>query len=597
MESIGRYQIKRELGRGAMGVVYLAEDPAIGRSVAIKTINLDNLSESGQEQMLRDRLMREARSAGILSHPGIVTVYDIQHSGNLACIVMEFVEGVTLYDRMTNGDLKPDEVLSIMEQTAAAMDYAHSKGVLHRDIKPANLMFTTTGQVKVADFGVARLSSQKTATSGMVLGTPAYMAPEQIANKALGPYTDQFSLAVMAFELLTGQKPFNGDSISGLLYCIVFEHPLSVRSLNPTLPEAVEVVLRKALAKDPAERYPNCSEFVRVLKSACETRKTWKPVRTIRGSQLALPADLAAVGGTMAAWGSESETAANPAPVESVVPMPVAPPTAAVTPVAPPPATVAPATSSSEAKTVQPPKSAPPPPDPTPIPAPPVSRVSTPPVEAEQSKPDTKKIAIAFAASFVLIIGGYFAWQASRPAEVAPDVAANPPVVESQQPQQKDAPKKQEQAQTVAPVAATPAAAKSTPSAPQVFPVSMQSQPPKATVSVKEQQCVTPCQLDLPPGEYYVKADLEGYKTAFQRLQVPATLELHIQLQKPMGTLVVQGPAGAIIYVNGKAWKDKAPARIALEQGSYTIGLEYADGQKVPDTKIEMTEGKIITLN
>jgi serine/threonine protein kinase len=416
MESIGRYQIIRELGRGAMGVVYLAQDPAIGRSVAIKTINLDNLSEPGQEQMLRDRLMREARSAGILSHPGIVTVYDIQQSGNLACIVMEFVEGVTLYDRMIRGELKPDEALSIMEQSAAAIDYAHSKGVLHRDIKPANLMFTSLGQVKVADFGVARLSSQKTATSGMVLGTPSYMAPEQISNKALGPATDQFSLAVMAFELLTGQKPFDGDSISGLLYCIVFQEPVSVRSLNSTLPEAVEAVLNKALSKEPADRYPNCSAFARALKAACDTRKTWKPVRTVRGSQLAVPADLAAAGGTMAAWGSESETPVKPSaqtppvvqPSTSVIPTPVSLP--------------APVDKKSESELA--PKAVVAAPAPKALPAKPV--VTDPP-PSDSKKSDSKKIAIAFAASFVVILAVYMIWQATRPAEVAPNVAAEVP--------------------------------------------------------------------------------------------------------------------------------------------------------------------------
>jgi serine/threonine-protein kinase len=576
-----------------MGVVYLGEDPAIGRQVAIKTINLDNLSEPGQEQMLRDRLMREARSAGILSHPGIVTVYDIQQSGNLACIVMEFVEGTTLHDRMTAGDMKPDEVLSIMEQTAAAMDYAHSKGVLHRDIKPANLMFTTTGQVKVADFGVARLSSQKTATSGMVLGTPAYMAPEQVSNKALGPYTDQFSLAVMAFELLTGQKPFNGDSISGLLYCIVFELPVSVRSLNPTLPEAVEVVLRKALAKDPAERYPTCSEFVRVLKSACETRKTWKPVRTVRGTQLSVPADLANFGATMGAWGSEAATSPN-APLESVVPIPTQSPTVStpaptfVPPSAPPPPaqqTVPPAM-----KTNGPPVA-------TPSPLPPVSQSIAAPVEGEKPKSDTKKIVMAFAASFVVIAGGYVIYQATRPAETAPDVASTPPSVAAPQSPAAKAPAAKAAEHNTVPAAALPSEVKSAPAAAKTFPISIQSQPPKATVTAKEQTCVTPCELELPPGEYYVKAELEGFKTAFQRLQVPASMELHIAMQKPIGTLEVRGPAGATIYVNGKAWKDKAPARFPLEQGSYAIVLEYADGTKVPETKIEMTEGKIITLN
>ncbi|MBI3680750.1 MAG: serine/threonine protein kinase [Acidobacteria bacterium] len=234
--NLGRFRILRELGRGAMGVVYLAEDPAIGRFVAVKMINLEALSEPGEARLLRDRLVREARSAGILSHPSIVTIYDIHSTEAGSSIVMEFVEGVTLFDKMHRGRLEKREALSILAQTAAALDYAHSKGVLHRDIKPANLMVNSAGLVKITDFGVARLISQKTATSNMVLGTPCYMSPEQIANKPIGPATDQFALAVVAFELLSGSKPFAADSVSSLLYNIVYQAPASICQLNPALP-------------------------------------------------------------------------------------------------------------------------------------------------------------------------------------------------------------------------------------------------------------------------------------------------------------------------------------------------------------------------
>jgi serine/threonine protein kinase len=317
LQNIGRYKVVRELGRGAMGVVYLAEDPAIGRPVAIKTINLDNLSEDGQEQQLRDRLIREARSAGILSHPGIVTIYDIQHFDHTTAIVMEYVEGVTLLDRMLKSDLAPGEVLGILEQTAAALDYAHSRGVLHRDIKPANLMFSPEGLVKITDFGVAKIGSQKTATSGMVMGTPSYMAPEQISNKQVGPTTDQFSLGVLAFELIAGQKPFAAESISGLLYNIVFQDPISVRTLNPTLPAAAETVLRKALAKDAGGRYASCTEFIKVLKTACETKKAWKPVRTMRGSPVPVEADSDAGSGFGSSGIAGWEACSPPAPQQA----------------------------------------------------------------------------------------------------------------------------------------------------------------------------------------------------------------------------------------------------------------------------------------
>jgi hypothetical protein len=308
MESIGRYRVVRELGRGAMGVVYLAEDPAIGRPVAIKTINLDNFSEPHEIQTLQDRLFREARSAGILSHPGIVTIYDVQHLGHTASIVMEFVEGVTIFEKMNQGALEPGDVLSMLEQTAAAMDYAHSKGVLHRDIKPA--------------------------------ATPA-------------------------------------------------------------------PVVRKPAAKSP---------------------------QTI--------------------------------PARKAVPAPI-----------------------------------------------------------PRSRPST------------------------------------------------------------------------TPSEPEVVPIEIRTDPPGAKVSAKGESCVTPCSLDLPSGAYYLTASLEGYKDTHRLIRVPDQLDISIQLDRPMGLVAVHGHAGSTIYLNGQAWKDKAPARLSLAAGSYTIYLESPDGLRTPTQTLEITENKIIDIH
>ncbi len=538
MQTIGRYQIKRELGRGAMGVVYLAEDPAIGRLAAIKTINLDNLSEDGQEQQLRERLIREARSAGILSHPGIVTIYDIQHYDHTTAIVMEFVEGVTLLDRMIKSDLAPGEVIHILEQTAAALDYAHSRGVLHRDIKPANLMFSPDGLVKIADFGVARLNSQKTATSGMVMGTPSYMAPEQISSKPLGPATDQFSLAVLAFELIAGQKPFAAESISGLLYNIVFQDPLSVRALNPTLPAAAETVLRKALAKEPGDRYPTCTEFIKVLKSACETRKEWKPVRTMRGSSLAVPVEaVAAVGAEMPRWGEPKPVEASHAPVAAPAAVPVA-----------------------------------------------VVRKD-------------RTIPAAFGIGFAVILTGFLTWQLTQPEPKAepkpvPPAAAVSPPPAAATPPATAAPKVVEAAK---PTGAKPNA--TAPAEPDLIPVEFSSEPVRASVSVQDRKCVTPCTLDLPRGEHYVRADLEGYKPDIRRIRVPEQLEFSFTLKKPTGGIEVRGPAGAGIYVNGQVWKDKAPTRLTLPVGSYRIQLEFVNGSRDSEEQIELTEGKLVVIN
>lgn len=268
---IGRYQVRKELGRGAMGVVYLAQDPAIGRSVAVKTINFNAVSDSAEEKMLMERLIKEARSAGGLQHPNIVTIYDIGQTNSSAYIVMEFVEGETLLDRMNQGGLDPQETFQILEKAAAGLDYAHEKGVLHRDVKPANIMIDSSGKLKIMDFGVARITSQHTIKQSMVLGTPSYMAPEQISNKPLSGAGDQFSLAVIAYEMLAGQRPFAADSISALLFNIVYVDPRTLRECNPELPDTVEPVIRRALSKNAADRFPTCSDFVAALRGAFQT--------------------------------------------------------------------------------------------------------------------------------------------------------------------------------------------------------------------------------------------------------------------------------------------------------------------------------------
>src|SRR5689334_22506330 len=199
MDQIGRYKIVSEVGRGAMGVVYRAQDPAIGRIVAIKMIRLGDLADSSEHAKLRDRLMREAQSAGILSHPGIVTIYDVGEQEGLAYISMEFVDGPTL-ERMAVDD-PPDGplVLDSLGQTAAALDYAHKRGIVHRDIKPANIMIHERTVAKVTDFGVARIQSHQMTQAGSMVGTPNYMSPEQIQGQPVNGRSDQFSLAVITY--------------------------------------------------------------------------------------------------------------------------------------------------------------------------------------------------------------------------------------------------------------------------------------------------------------------------------------------------------------------------------------------------------------
>src|SRR3984957_10028167 len=223
-QRIGRYLVTGELGRGAMGIVYEAVDPLIGRKVAVKVIHLQAFADAGEAQFLRDRLFREARSAGALSHPGIVVVFDVGQEGDLAFIAMERVEGVSLYQVLASGrKIQRTEAFDILRQAAAALDYAHRNGVVHRDIKPANIMLDKGVTVKVADFGIAKITSTEHHTvTGMVMGTPSYMSPEQIEALPADGRSDQFSLAVVAYELLTGRRPFQSDSLATLAHMIVF---------------------------------------------------------------------------------------------------------------------------------------------------------------------------------------------------------------------------------------------------------------------------------------------------------------------------------------------------------------------------------------
>ncbi len=271
MERIGRYEILDELGRGAMGVVYRARDTKIGREVAIKTIRLSDKVDPNEVTALRERLFREAQSAGRLSHPGIVTIYDIEEEDDLAYISMELVDGRTLDALISSGEAgELSFVARVVRLAAAALDYAHSRDIVHRDIKPANLMITPDARVKITDFGIARISSSQLTQTGTVMGTPSYMSPEQVKGDPLDGRSDQFSLAVIAYEMLTGQKPFAGENLTSVMFKIVSETPLEPSALNPRIPTPVQESLLKALSKNPSDRYPACAAFAAALTSQIE---------------------------------------------------------------------------------------------------------------------------------------------------------------------------------------------------------------------------------------------------------------------------------------------------------------------------------------
>ena len=281
MERIGRYEIISELGRGAMGIVYKAHDPRIGRDVAIKTIRLADQGTPDETQALRDRLFREAQSAGRLSHPGIVTIYDIDEEGGLAYISMEFVEGRTLEMLMGEGRARDTAFLArFIEQTAAALDYAHASQIVHRDVKPANMMITPQGGVKVTDFGIARIASSKLTQTGTVMGTPSYMSPEQVRGEAVDGRSDQFSLAVIAYELLTGQKPFSGDNLTAVIFKIVSGDPVPLRQIDETVPSGLEEVVLRGLRKTSDDRFESCKAFADAFLAHCAGWSNASPATT-----------------------------------------------------------------------------------------------------------------------------------------------------------------------------------------------------------------------------------------------------------------------------------------------------------------------------
>ncbi|MER3473499.1 MAG: hypothetical protein C4335_05580 [Armatimonadota bacterium] len=266
---IGKYRIVRQLGVGGMAHVYEAQDELIGRTVALKVLVLPSIiSESERLDMVR-RFEREARSAGKLAHPNIVTIYEVGSANGLHYIAMEFMHGKTAREVLNEeGRVPPDRVLSIVKQVASALDYAHAREVVHRDVKPDNIALLEDGIVKLTDFGIARLANDLVRTqAGIMVGSPAYMSPEQIVGGEVDGRSDVFSLGVTTYELLTGSKPFEASTITAVMHKIIYDPPAPAEELSPT----VERVLRKAMEKDPAKRYQSARAFAEDLGLAMLT--------------------------------------------------------------------------------------------------------------------------------------------------------------------------------------------------------------------------------------------------------------------------------------------------------------------------------------
>jgi len=267
--TIGRYRLEKEIGRGAMGQVYLGFDPRISRRVAIKTLSYDNFKEKDRDD-IRTRFFREAEAAGRLSHPSIVSVFDVGEEGSLAFIAMDFVEGKALNNFVSPDNLLPAfEVYRIICDVAVALEYAHENNIVHRDIKPGNIIYNPSPyQVKVTDFGIARLVDDSKTSTGEILGSPLYMAPEQLKGKKVNRAADIFSLGVTFYQLLTGRLPYEGDNLAALTYEIIHGRHKAARSVNKDLPASASRITNQALQKDATDRYETAVEMAMVLKKA-----------------------------------------------------------------------------------------------------------------------------------------------------------------------------------------------------------------------------------------------------------------------------------------------------------------------------------------
>ena len=329
MTKLGRYEVLNELGKGAMGVVYLAKDPVIGRLVAVKTIRTSQGDDDDSESReFRERFVREAQTAGILSHPNIVTIHDIGEDteSRTSFIAMEYIEGRNLKSLLADKKKFPwDEIADLIAQIGEALDYAHRKGIIHRDIKPANIILTTDGKVKITDFGIAKVASSNLTTTGQFLGTPNYMSPEQVSGAPVDGRSDIFSLGVVLYELLTNRKPFQGDNLTAISYKIVHEDFTPPADLAHDVPQDFNPIVARAMAKDPWNRYQRGKDMALALyqlKAHLEEQKALQDLGTMVSAAENLPTLKLANLEQVAAQGAPRDTESMP----PAPPPPAAPP-------------------------------------------------------------------------------------------------------------------------------------------------------------------------------------------------------------------------------------------------------------------------------
>ncbi len=614
MNQVGRYQILEELGRGAMGVVYKALDPAIGRTVAIKSIHLSNLSNLEERQRVRERLLREAQSAGLLSHPNIVTIYDVLEKEDYAYIFMEYVNGASLENMLRKRSL-PDNpaLLQFLRQVADALDYAHRKGIVHCDIKPANIIISAAAPgaerlAKIADFGVAKFVSHEMTHAGSMIGTPNYMSPEQIEGGPISGRSDQFSLGVVVYELLTGEKPFIAESLPALFYLICKDDPKPVTTVNTSLTEPVGKVLRRALSKDPTQRFASCGDFIGSLSIALADSPEWLPVPRTTAVAAESSLDVTAAGGVhqtgdaagrnVGESGSKLHRAASAGPVLTRGP--------AVVKNGPPA----------------------PPPNGTAYDLPSVTRRRYEENEAAESEPSPDRasfakrlgliLAMCFAigAAIVFIVrwnsgsalpvqvadpnlgpsapppeigqGSSTATQPPRPAATPAHGSEPQPAGVSRLPIPNRADQSSQQGSSSGTSSLGPSNPKSAATGTQD--VELLSEPSGAKVVVDnrpDESCTAPCTLTLPNGRHTLTAELGSYNIARRIFTVPDSESVLISMTKSMGVLLVTSvPNGCTVLVDGKEY-GQTPATLRLPAGPHRVAVTDGSRQHQETVEIE----------
>jgi eukaryotic-like serine/threonine-protein kinase len=567
--TIGRYHISGALGFGAMGAVYKAYDPLIKRTLAIKTIRLDIPPRSPQFQQFLERFIQEVRIAGTLSHPSIVTLFDMGQENDVPFLAMEFVDGKTIAALIEEGTpFKPERVIGLVSQVAEALDYAHAKGVIHRDIKPSNLIVYEGDKVKVTDFGIAKLADSEITHSGALLGTPSYMSPEQAMGEKLDGRSDIFSLGVVAFEMLSGEQPFPGQNVTSILYKLVHVDPIQPADLetNGLVPQKWREVFLKVLAKKPENRYPTASAFVQDLEFCLGSWFAGLADQETVSLQMPVPGEgtvtLADTALPQVAGPTVVVPQAQPGTDEEVAATLVIPAAAAGTDET----ALLPATPAVEEPEPAPTVMRPPPLPSQTLPPEPTLRVPPTVTEAVVHPSPRRGVPAGWvlgggAGVVVLALGivSWAFWQRSRVDQ--PRVEPTAAVTEPSAPP------------SVAPTPAPPVSGS----------LRIESEPAAARVRVNgEVKGETPLHLsELPLGSYRVRVDLRGYESQSQDVTLDAgspSAELRLALVRPAppstgAADIVSTPAGASVSVDGRPAGVTPLAGLKLKPGKHRIEL------------------------